>query len=146
VRQTQAMAATLTQLDRETFRVPASLEAEPWATPVRDYANQQMAKALQLIPSGQTALDAGDQAHIARQFATWCGHVEKLKQDYTDLHDVPITANTLQLLDGHWSSPDDQAFWKAEVETGGTFSRIMRPELDRIEAARRALKATGKTP
>lgn len=146
VRQTQAMAATVTQLDRQTFRVPASLEAEPWATPVRDYANQQMAKALQLIPTGQTALDAGDLARTSRQFATWCGHAEKLKEDYTDLHDLPITANTLELLDGHWSSPDDQAFWKTEVENGGTFSRIMRPELDRIEAARQALKKTAKVP
>lgn len=146
VRQTQAMAATVTQLDRETFRVPASLEAEPWATPVRDRANQQMARALQLIPPGQTTLDPGDLAQISRQFATWCGHAEKLKEDYTDLHDVPITANTLELLDGHWSSPDDKAFWKTEVENGGAFSRIMQPELDRIAAARRALKSSGKAP
>jgi hypothetical protein len=146
VRQTQALAATITQLDQETFRVPASLEAEPWGNPVRDFANTQMAHALQSIPPGQTAPNAGDVARSARQFSAWCGHVEKLKQDYTDLHDVRITANTLRLLDEHWSSPDDQAFWKSEVENDGTFSRIMQPELDRVEAARKAFKGAIKGP
>ena len=144
VRQTQAMAATVTRLDQQTLRAPASLAAEPWGTPVRDYANRQMLEALQSIAPGQTEIDAGEMARLAGQFSAWCGHVEKLKDDYTDLHDVPITANTIRLLHEHWSTPDEKVFWKTEVENNGTFSRIMQPELDRIAAARAALKAPSK--
>jgi len=146
VRRTQVMNATLTQLDRETFHIPTELENEPWAGPVREFANQQLAKAIKRLPPDQTTLDAGELAQVSRQYATWIAHVEKLKQDYTDLYEVPITANTLKLLDGHWASADDQAFWHTEVENNGTFFRIMKPELDRIDAARAALKGSGKTP